>query len=96
MKRTNPVLDADLLEETSKASHERTYSRAVAVSLTMGRTGRRARRAGITVRSGVERLIAACAIRHGLAVLHHDRDYAALGRVSELQQRQLPGANRRR
>ncbi len=30
MKRTNLVLDAALLEETLKASGERTYSRAVA------------------------------------------------------------------
>jgi Arc/MetJ family transcription regulator len=29
MKRTNLVLDADLLEETLKISGERTYSRAV-------------------------------------------------------------------
>lgn len=51
---------------------------------------RRARRAGITVRSGVDCLIAACAIRHGLTVLHHDRDFSALARVSELEQRQIP------
>jgi len=56
---------------------------------------RRARRAGITVRSGVDCLIAACAIRHGLTVLHNDRDYPALSRISELQQRPLPAANRR-
>ena len=29
MKRTNLVLDADLLEETLRVSRERTYSRAV-------------------------------------------------------------------
>lgn len=29
MKRTNLVLDADLLEETLRVSQERTYSRAV-------------------------------------------------------------------
>jgi hypothetical protein len=51
---------------------------------------RRARRAGITVRSGVDCLIAACAIRHGLAVLHNDRDYPAIARISELEQRQIP------
>jgi predicted nucleic acid-binding protein len=48
---------------------------------------RRARRAGLTVRSRVDCLIAACAIRHGLTVLHHDRDYEAIARISELQQR---------
>lgn len=48
---------------------------------------RSARRAGRTVRSGVDCLIAACALRHGLAVLHHDRDYAALAAVSALEAR---------
>lgn len=52
---------------------------------------RRARRAGLTVRSGVDCLIAACAIRHGLTVLHHDRDFPALGRVSDLQERRIRG-----
>jgi predicted nucleic acid-binding protein len=51
---------------------------------------RRGRRAGITVRSGVDCLIAACAIRHGLTVLHNDRDFPAIARVSELQHRQIP------
>jgi predicted nucleic acid-binding protein len=50
---------------------------------------RRARRAGITVRSAVDCVIAACAIRHGLTVLHNDRDYAAIARISELQERQV-------
>jgi predicted nucleic acid-binding protein len=45
---------------------------------------RAAGRAGLTVRSGVDCLIAACAIRHGLTVLHHDRDFDALARVSPL------------
>jgi predicted nucleic acid-binding protein len=51
---------------------------------------RRARRAGFTIRSGVDCLIAACAIRHGLTVLHADRDYPAIARVSSLQHRQIP------
>lgn len=55
---------------------------------------RRARRAGITVRSGVDCLIAACAIRHGLTVLHDDRDFPAIARVSELQHRQIPRPGR--
>jgi len=50
---------------------------------------RAARRAGFTVRSGVDCLIAACAIRHGLTVLHRDRDYPALARVSPLLERSL-------
>jgi len=48
---------------------------------------RAARRAGLTVRSGVDCLIAACALRHGLAVLHHDRDFEQLARVSPLDAR---------
>ena len=44
-----------------------------------------ARRAGITVRSGVDCLIAACAIRHNASVLHRDRDYTALSRISPLR-----------
>jgi hypothetical protein len=50
---------------------------------------RRARRAGFTVRSGVDCVIAACALRHGLMVLHHDRDFPALARVSALDERQV-------
>jgi predicted nucleic acid-binding protein len=48
---------------------------------------RRARRAGITVRSSVDCLIAACALRHRLPVLHRDRDYTALAGVSSLEVR---------
>jgi predicted nucleic acid-binding protein len=46
---------------------------------------RRARRAGLTVRSGVDCLIAACALRHNLSVLHADRDFTNLARVSQLE-----------
>ncbi|HEX7778088.1 MAG TPA: PIN domain-containing protein [Vicinamibacterales bacterium] len=46
---------------------------------------RRARRAGVTVRSGVDCLIAACALRHNLTVLHVDRDFDNLARVSQLE-----------
>lgn len=46
---------------------------------------RSARRAGLTVRSGVDCLIAACAIRHGLTVLHHDRDFDLLMRISPVR-----------
>jgi predicted nucleic acid-binding protein len=48
---------------------------------------RLARRAGLTIRSSVDCLIAACAIRHDLEVLHRDRDFEALARVSPLRQR---------
>jgi len=48
---------------------------------------RAARRGGRTVRSSVDCLIAACAIRHDLAVLHRDRDFAALAEISSLRER---------
>lgn len=50
---------------------------------------RRARRAGLTVRSSVDCLIAACALRHDVTVFHHDRDYPKLARVSALRVRSL-------
>ena len=46
---------------------------------------RSARRAGVTVRSGVDCLIAACALRHDLDVVHRDRDFDALARISPLR-----------
>jgi len=48
-----------------------------------------ARRAGLTIRSGVDCLIAACAIRNGLDVLHHDRDFDLLAGVSQLRAREI-------
>jgi len=50
---------------------------------------RRAMRAGVTVRSSVDCLIAACAIRHDLTVLHVDRDFTQLARISHLSERRL-------
>lgn len=50
---------------------------------------RRARRIGLTVRSSVDCLIASCALRHGLTVLHHDRDYDLLAEVAPLEARRL-------
>ena len=48
---------------------------------------RAARRGGRTIRSSVDCIIAACAIRHDLEVLHRDRDYAALSQISALRER---------
>ena len=48
---------------------------------------RSARRGGITVRSSVDCLIAACAIRYDLEVLHRDRDFTAIAQISALRQR---------
>ena len=53
---------------------------------------RRARRAGVTVRSSVDCLIAACAIRHDLTVLHVDRDFTQLARISHLSERRIAAA----
>ncbi len=50
---------------------------------------RRARRTGRTVRSGVDCLIAACAIRNSLTVLHRDRDFDSLAEVSGLDVRSI-------
>jgi predicted nucleic acid-binding protein len=50
---------------------------------------RRARRVGLTVRSSLDCIIAACAIRHDLEVLHRDRDFTALAAVSALRVRSL-------
>jgi predicted nucleic acid-binding protein len=50
---------------------------------------RRARRAGLTVRSSTDCLVAACALRHGLTVVHCDRDYPHLARVVPLAQRDI-------
>ena len=47
---------------------------------------RTARKRGLTVRSSVDCLIAACALRHDLEVLHRDRDFPALARVSQLRE----------
>jgi predicted nucleic acid-binding protein len=50
---------------------------------------RTARRAGRTIRSSVDCLVAACAIRHNLEVVHRDRDFGALACVTPLRQRQV-------
>jgi predicted nucleic acid-binding protein len=44
-----------------------------------------ARRAGLTIRSGVDCLIAACAIRNDAMIVHVDRDFTKLAQVSPLQ-----------
>jgi predicted nucleic acid-binding protein len=46
---------------------------------------RRARRVGVTVRSSVDCLIAACALRHHLTVVHCDRDYSQIARIASLR-----------
>jgi hypothetical protein len=56
---------------------------------------RAGRRAGLTIRSGVDCLIAACAIRHDLEVLHDDRDYDAIAKISPLRVRPRKRSARR-
>jgi predicted nucleic acid-binding protein len=50
---------------------------------------RRARRAGVTVRSSVDCLIAAIASRHHLIVVHGDRDFARLASLAPFEQRDI-------
>jgi hypothetical protein len=50
---------------------------------------RATRRAGLTVRSSADCVIAACAIRNHLEVLHLDRDFDVLAQVSPLQARDI-------
>jgi predicted nucleic acid-binding protein len=42
----------------------------------------------------VDCLIAACALRHGLTVLHADRDFANLARISQLDERNVRRAQK--
>jgi predicted nucleic acid-binding protein len=49
---------------------------------------RLARRTGLTIRSSVDCLIAVCALRNDLIVLHRDRDFRSLARISALRERE--------
>lgn len=51
---------------------------------------RSARRAGLTIRSSTDCLLAACAIRHHLTILHVDRDFEYLATVAPLKTRRIP------
>jgi predicted nucleic acid-binding protein len=50
---------------------------------------RRSRQAGVTVRSSIDCLIAACALRHRLTIVHRDRDFNGLARVCPLDARDI-------
>jgi predicted nucleic acid-binding protein len=43
----------------------------------------------LTIRSSVDCVIAVCALRHALTVVHVDRDFGLIARVAPLQQRGL-------
>ena len=45
------------------------------------------RKKGLTIRSSVDCLIAACAIKNNIAVLHHDRDFSLLSSISMLNEK---------
>jgi predicted nucleic acid-binding protein len=46
---------------------------------------RSSRRSGLTIRSGVDCLIAVCALRNGLTLIHKDRDYSTLAKICALE-----------
>ena len=48
-----------------------------------------ARRTGLTVRSSVDRLIAVCAVRNDLTLLHRDRDFDRIARIAPLRSRNV-------
>ncbi len=50
---------------------------------------RLARRTGVTVRSSVDCLIAVCAVRNDLTLLHHDRDFDQIARIAPLLSRNV-------
>jgi predicted nucleic acid-binding protein len=50
---------------------------------------RTARCAGFTVRSSVDCLIAACAVRQRVGVLHLDRDFDVLARIAPFESRNI-------
>ncbi len=50
---------------------------------------RLARRAGVTVRSSVDCLIAVCAVRNDLTLLHHDRDFDRIAQIAPLRSRNV-------
>lgn len=50
---------------------------------------RAGRRMGVTIRSSVDCLIAACAIRHQLEVVHCDRDFDQIAKIAPLRSRNI-------
>lgn len=50
---------------------------------------RSGRRAGLTIRSSIDCLIGACALRNSLVVCHRDRDFDALARIAPLEVRRI-------
>jgi predicted nucleic acid-binding protein len=95
-----PVIEEVLRGARSERDYRNrtmTFSNMTVIQLPMGRDlfeeaavlFRTARRAGFTIRSPYDCLIASCAIRSGVPVVHFDRDFTHLARVSPLLQRNL-------
>ena len=59
------------------------------IFLDAARLFRSGRRAGLTIHSSIDCLLAACAIRHHLTVAHIDRDYEQLAKISVLKSRRI-------
>jgi len=78
-------------DEVNLAELRRLLARCITLQTTSGdfefaaALYRECRRNGQTPRKITDCLIAAVAIRHGVALLHHDRDFALLARYSELR-----------
>src|SRR5207244_3663520 len=58
---------------------------SIAVFEEAARLFRTARRSGLTIRSTIDCQVAACALRNDLTVLHRDRDFKSLARISALR-----------
>jgi predicted nucleic acid-binding protein len=69
-----PIVDSPMPEEVYRAAVDPC------------RTGRAT---GSTIRSSVDCLVAASAMRHDLEVLHRDRDYDRIARFAWLRQREV-------
>jgi predicted nucleic acid-binding protein len=57
----------------------------LALYLSAAEIYRQGRRKGLTIRSSVDCLIAAIAIRNGVPVWHRDRDFGAIARFTSLE-----------
>jgi predicted nucleic acid-binding protein len=95
-----PVVQEVLQGFRDEAAYRKAYSAMFAFPMIESPLGREvfedavrlyraARRAGVTVRSSVDCLIAACALRNDVEVVHRDRDFSGLAQISGLRQREL-------
>jgi predicted nucleic acid-binding protein len=80
------IRDEDTFQRTrvSLRAHPILRPRGLETFETAANLYRMARRRGLTIRHGVDCLIAATCIETGAAIYHNDRDFDALARVSDL------------